>query len=65
VVVINDARFIVLVNARLEQLFQYSREQLLGQPIEMLVPKQFRADHPQKVKGFIREARVRPDRIRA
>lgn len=59
-IVINESRSIVLVNKQLERLFGYSREELLGNPIEMVVPKQFRADHPQKVNGFIAESRVRP-----
>jgi PAS domain S-box-containing protein len=59
-VVINDSGTIVLVNAQLEHLFGYSREELLGGPIEALVPKQFRPDHPPKVAGFIQEASVRP-----
>ena len=59
-VVINDDRIIVLVNAQLERLFEYSRDELLGNTIEMLVPKQFRADRPPKVDGFIAESKVRP-----
>ena len=59
-VVINDSGTVVLVNAQLEHLFGYTRKELLGRPIEALVPKQFRADHPQKVAGFIAKSSVRP-----
>lgn len=59
-VVVNDNGTIVLVNAQLERLFGYAREELLGQPIEILVPKQFRAGHPQKVADFIAKPAVRP-----
>jgi PAS domain S-box-containing protein len=34
-----------LVNAQLEALFGYPRQELMGQPIEMLVPARFRATH--------------------
>ena len=32
---INDARIIVLVNTRLEQLFDYAQEELLGNAIDI------------------------------
>jgi PAS domain S-box-containing protein len=35
-----------LVNARIEQLFSYKREELLGREIEILVPPRFRLQHP-------------------
>jgi len=59
-VVINDAGTVVLVNAQLERLFGYTRQELLGGPIETLVPRQFRADHPRKVAGFMASPSVRP-----
>jgi PAS domain S-box-containing protein len=37
---------IVLVNAHVEALFGYAREELIGRPVEMLVPQQLRQRHP-------------------
>ena len=36
---------IILVNAQIEHQFGYSRHELLGQPVEVLVPESFRAAH--------------------
>ena len=44
VTVDRDGR-IVLVNQQAEKLFQYDRHELLGQPVEMLVPARFRQTH--------------------
>src|SRR5437764_1833336 len=46
---------IALVNAQIEKSFGYSRAELLGQPIELLVPERFRAHHPAYRNGFIAE----------
>ncbi|MBP3954860.1 PAS domain S-box protein [Gemmata sp. G18] len=50
---------IVLVNVETERLFQYPREELLGQPVELLVPERFRDKHPAYRTGFMAKPEVR------
>ncbi len=50
---------IVLVNREIERQFGYSREELLGQAVELLVPDSARAHHESFRKGFIGNPQVR------
>jgi PAS domain S-box-containing protein len=59
-VMVDPEGSIVLVNAQMEKLFGYGREELLGQPIEMLVPFRFRTNHPDHRKGFMAHPTARP-----
>ncbi|HWH12957.1 MAG TPA: response regulator [Solirubrobacteraceae bacterium] len=59
VIVDADGR-IVLVNAQVEKLFGYGREDLLGQPAEILVPERFRARHPAHRAGYSDDPHARP-----
>ena len=49
---------IVLVNAQAERLFGYQREELVGQPVEILVPDAMKAGHPA-LRAGTRRARNR------
>ena len=46
IVMTNQQGKIVLVNAQAESLFGYLRDELIDQPVEILVPERFRASHP-------------------
>lgn len=58
-VMIDKEGKIVLVNAETERLFGYSRDELLQQPIEKLVPERFRNNHPDKRKAFFADPSIR------
>jgi PAS domain-containing protein len=44
-VIVDASGTIMLVNAQTEKLFGYKREELLGKPVEMLMPDRFRGNH--------------------
>ena len=51
---------IALVNAQAERLFGYRREDLLGQPVEILVPEYARDQHPGHRAGYLHDPAPRP-----
>jgi PAS domain S-box-containing protein len=58
VVVMNQEGNIVLVNTQVERLFGYSRQELLGQHIDMLVPQRFRGGHQARNASYFAQARM-------
>ena len=44
-VIVNQAGTIVLVNAQAVRLFGYARAEMLGKPVELLVPQRYRDRH--------------------
>ncbi|MDQ1752692.1 MAG: hypothetical protein QOE71_3748 [Pseudonocardiales bacterium] len=51
---------IVLVNAQAERLFGYGRDELIGQPVETLVPEAIRGVHPGHRTRYLAEPAHRP-----
>jgi len=59
-VMIDRAGKIVMVNTQAERVFGYLRAELVGQPVEMLVPERFRGRHPEMRNAFFADPRPRP-----
>ena len=58
-VMIDGEGRIVLVNREIERMFGYSRTELLGQGIELLVPERFRAAHSVDRTAFLKHPQAR------
>ena len=56
-VMVDDKERITLVNSKAEKLFGYSRDELLGQPIETLVPIRYQRAKPGDKTGFFSAAK--------
>ena len=58
-VMVDAAGKILLVNREIERLFGYTREELLGQSVECLVPERYRGEHPGWRANFFAEPSAR------
>lgn len=58
-VLIDQAGHMRMVNAEMERLFGYSREELLGQPVELLIPDSARSHHINQREQFMDQPRSR------
>jgi PAS domain S-box-containing protein len=59
-VVVDSRGRILLVNAQVEELFGYARDELIGETIERLIPARFHRRHVEHRTGYERDPRVRP-----
>jgi PAS domain S-box-containing protein len=59
VVIVDHFGRIEIVNAQTEKLFGYSREEIVGRPVELLIPKRFHETHAADREHFSRSPHAR------
>ncbi|HEV8064978.1 MAG TPA: PAS domain S-box protein [Acidimicrobiales bacterium] len=60
IVGVTSAGRIVVANSQAERLFGYDRADIIGQPIELLVPESVRPVHPTHRAGYVQDPKPRP-----
>ena len=60
VIIVDGDGLIVLVSARTEEMFGYSRDELIGQTVETLIPGRFQDSHVQHRVHYVSHPHVRP-----
>jgi len=60
IIIVDGHGLIQLVNAKAEEVFGYARREMLGHPVEVLLPKRFRHAHVGLRGGFLANPRPRP-----
>lgn len=59
-VIVDRNGTIQLVNAQLENIFGYQRNELIGKHVEVLIPLRYREVHPGHRQGFFADPKLRP-----
>ncbi|MGB5352579.1 MAG: PAS domain S-box protein [Woeseia sp.] len=59
-IIVDQNGRIAIANDQSERMFGYPREQLLGEPIEMLLPERVRDQHVTHRRGFVADPKLRP-----
>jgi len=60
IIMVNTTGRIVLLNGQAEEVFGYPRRDLIGQPVEILLPERFRGGHVGYRGNFLSQPRARP-----
>jgi hypothetical protein len=58
-VIVNAGGIIEMINKQVEEVFKYTREELLGKPVEILIPDMLRKGHTEHVKSYIKNPQAR------
>ncbi|WP_424493078.1 ATP-binding protein [Salinimicrobium sp. GXAS 041] len=59
IIVVNESQTIVESNAAAGRMFGYEHEELLGQPLDILIPPRYKSAHPKHFKGFMENSEKR------
>ena len=59
-IIVDETGQIAIVNGQSEQMFGYSREEMLGQPIELLLPDNMRKSHVEHRQNYEADPGLRP-----
>ncbi len=60
IVIVDRNGRIAIVNHQVEQMFGYRRDELIGQPVEILIPERFHERHVGERTAYIAHPRTRP-----
>src|SRR5262245_11507129 len=60
IVIVNNRGEIILVNTQTEKVFGYWREELLGKPVEILIPERFHSKHIGHRLNYSADPHTRP-----
>lgn len=59
IIVVDEKQTIVASNTAAEQMFGYEKGELKNQPLNILIPSNYRASHPKHFKGFLEDSEKR------
>jgi PAS domain S-box-containing protein len=59
-VIVGSDGGIALVNGQVERLFGYARAEIVGKPVEILIPERFRDAHPSHRTSYFQSPGIRP-----
>lgn len=59
IVVVNERQVIVATNQSLNALFGYDKDELVGKPLDILIPKEYHSNHGSHFKSFMNKSSKR------
>jgi PAS domain S-box-containing protein len=59
ILLVNTQQVIVATNTSAEEMFGYGKDELLGKPLDLLIPKRYHRNHDQHVQHFIQKSEKR------
>jgi PAS domain S-box-containing protein len=57
---VDETGLIMRVNQQTQIMFGYAREEMLGRPIDILIPQRFHSNHAQELANYFADPHIRP-----